>query len=148
MGETKELLKDFSVFYETPVAWGEMDSFQHINNIIYFRYFESVRIRYFYESGLMKCLQEEKIGPILKETYCRYRIPISHPDTITVGARVTDLQTDRFTHEYCIVSHEHQKIAAEGSGIVVAFDYQKNQKTKFPDRILKKIESLEGRKFL
>jgi acyl-CoA thioester hydrolase len=30
-----------------PVAWGEMDAMGHINNIIYFRYFETVRIEYF-----------------------------------------------------------------------------------------------------
>ncbi len=42
-----ELLKAHPVVIETPVAWGEMDSLQHVNNIIYFRYFESARMAYF-----------------------------------------------------------------------------------------------------
>ena len=40
----QEILKLYSVTIETPVAWGEMDAFQHVNNIVYFRYFESARI--------------------------------------------------------------------------------------------------------
>ena len=38
---------DYPVVIETPVAWGEMDAYGHVNNIVYFRYFESARIAYF-----------------------------------------------------------------------------------------------------
>jgi len=144
MEEVNKILKNFKVLYKTPVTWGEMDSFHHVNNIIYFRYFESARIRYFYESGIMDCMEKEGIGPILKETSCRYRFPLTYPDQLTIGARVSHLESDRFTHEYCIVSHGSKKIAAEGNGIIVAFDYQNNQKTNFPDEVLKKIETIEG----
>jgi acyl-CoA thioester hydrolase len=37
----------YPVVIEIPIAWGEMDAFQHVNNIFYFRYFESARIAYF-----------------------------------------------------------------------------------------------------
>ncbi len=49
----QEILKHYSVIIETPVAWGEMDAFQHVNNIVYFRYFESVRIAYFEKIGYL-----------------------------------------------------------------------------------------------
>ena len=41
------LLETFPVVSKIPVLWGDMDSFQHVNNVIYFRYFESARIQYF-----------------------------------------------------------------------------------------------------
>ena len=42
-----EILKDYPVVYEQSVAWGDMDAFGHVNNVIYYRYIESARIRYF-----------------------------------------------------------------------------------------------------
>jgi len=47
----KELLKTFPIVTKIPVIWGDMDSFQHVNNVIYFRYFESARIQYFETLG-------------------------------------------------------------------------------------------------
>ncbi|MCZ6911333.1 MAG: acyl-CoA thioesterase, partial [Proteobacteria bacterium] len=41
-----KVLDDYPVVIELPVVWGEMDAFDHVNNIIYFRYFESARIAY------------------------------------------------------------------------------------------------------
>ena len=46
----QELLKSFPVVAKIPVRWGDMDSFQHVNNVSYFRYFESARIAYFNEN--------------------------------------------------------------------------------------------------
>jgi acyl-CoA thioester hydrolase len=53
----QELLKSFPVVVEIPVIWGDMDSFQHVNNVIYFRYFESARIQYFEAVGLMDIVE-------------------------------------------------------------------------------------------
>ena len=44
-----ELLTDFPVTVEVPVAWGDMDALGHVNNAVYFRYFETARIRFFAE---------------------------------------------------------------------------------------------------
>ena len=49
-----ELLAHCPVVIEVPVAWGEMDSFQHVNNIVYLRYFESARIAYFERLSLSR----------------------------------------------------------------------------------------------
>src|SRR6202140_1958640 len=41
------LLVGYPVIVELPVVWGEMDSYRHVNNVVYFRYFENARIEYF-----------------------------------------------------------------------------------------------------
>ncbi|MCB0148997.1 MAG: acyl-CoA thioesterase, partial [Caldilineaceae bacterium] len=51
-----DLLAGYPVVIEIPVAWGEMDAFQHVNNIVYFRYFESGRIAYFERAGMMNLM--------------------------------------------------------------------------------------------
>ncbi len=64
------LLINFPVVIELPLAWGEMDAFQHVNNVAYFRYFESARIAYFSKLDLLMLMNQTGIGPILKSTGC------------------------------------------------------------------------------
>jgi acyl-CoA thioester hydrolase len=137
------LLKGFFVIIETPVAWGEMDAFGHVNNIVYFRYFESARMAYLERLRGMEYMKETGIGPILASTQCRFRVPLTYPDTVSVGARVHSIEPDRFTMDYCVVSHQLQKVAAEGSGVIVMFDYQKNAKAALPDVLRQRIEAIE-----
>ena len=143
-----EELKDFPIIIDIPVAWGEMDSFQHVNNIVYFRYFENARIRYFEQSGIMENFQKTGIGPILAKTSAKFLKALHYPDQVSIGARVIKLSQDRFTHEYKIISHQSKHLVAIGEGVTVAFDYKKNQKSQFPTKILDKIQKLEGKKFL
>ena len=96
----KELLLDYPVTIEIPVVWGEMDAFQHVNNIVYFRYFESARISYFEKLDYMKFLEEIGVGPILASTQCNFKIPLTYPDRVTVGAKVETIEDERFTMKH------------------------------------------------
>jgi acyl-CoA thioester hydrolase len=138
-----DLLKGYPVIVEIPVAWGEMDSFQHVNNVVYFRYFESARIAYSEKIGLQEYKENTGIGPILGSTSCRYRFPLTYPDTVSVGAKIVGMEEDRFTMNYVVVSHRHQKIAAEGDGVIVLYDYREGKKTAMPDEIRARILALE-----
>ena len=138
------LLKNFPVVIELPVLWGDMDAMAHVNNVIYFRYFESARVAYFEKIKFRR--DKTNLGPILGSVRCRFRIPLTHPDTISVGARVTEIQSDRFTMEHVIVSHKLNAIAAEGDGIIVSFNYRENKKAALPAEIKKRIEELEAGK--
>jgi acyl-CoA thioester hydrolase len=139
----KELLLDYPITIEIPVVWGEMDAFQHVNNIVYFRYFESARISYFEKLDYMTFIEENGIGPILASTQCSFKIPLTYPDRVTVGAKVESIGDERFTMKYVVVSHNHKKIAALGEGVIVSFNYRENKKTKIPDEIRNRIMSLE-----
>ena len=135
----------FPVVIEIPVAWGEMDAFQHVNNIVYFRYVESARIVYFERLGFIEIMEQTGIGPILAETRCRYRRPLTYPDTVSVGARVSEIGEDRFMMEYRIVSHKLEAIAAEGEGTLVSYNYREKRKAPIPDRVRRRIEEMEAR---
>ena len=142
----EEFLKNFPVIIELPVLWGDMDAFGHVNNVVYFRYFETARIAYLEKINFGRMRDENDIGPILGSTRCRFRIPLTYPDTVSVGVRVSEIQSDRFVMEHIIVSHQHQKIAAEGDAIVVSFNYRDNKKAALPAEIKKRIEELESTK--
>jgi acyl-CoA thioester hydrolase len=141
------LLVSFPVTIELPVQWGDMDAYGHVNNTVFFRYFESARMAYFERCGFTKSDVDERVGAILHSTSCRFRQPLFYPDRVEVGARVSRIEADRFTMDYTVVSLGTGAVAAEGSGIIVAFDYKEGKKTAVPAVVRKRVEELEARFF-
>jgi acyl-CoA thioester hydrolase len=143
MTDKDEALAAYPVRVPISMHWGEMDSYGHLNNVIYFRYFETARMAYFQEIAFTSAVA---IGPILSSTSCRFRIPLQYPDALWAAARVTDVGDDRFTMEMAVYSTTHQKIAATGEGQIVAFDYRTQKKTTLPDDVRVHIARLERRR--
>ena len=139
----KELLARYPVVLDVPVAWGEMDSLRHVNNIVYFRYFESARIAYFEKLGMWDFMNETGIGPILGSVQCKFKIPLTYPDTVSVGTRIPSIEEDRFVMEYSMVSHKAQAVAAEGEGVIVSYNYRESKKTPLPQQLRQRILALE-----
>ena len=137
-----EVLAPFPVRITVPVVWGEMDAMQHVNNTVYFRYMETARFAYFERLEWVPPLATD-IGPILGSIRCRFRFPVTYPDRVHVGAKVTRIEGDRFTMRHLLVSARHARIAAEGEGVLVAFDYRANRKAALPPAIRARIEELE-----
>ncbi|MDP2573312.1 thioesterase family protein [Vibrio penaeicida] len=137
------MLKDFPVVTEIQVAWGEMDALQHVNNVVYFRYFETARLDYFNKIGLLVDMSKTHIGPVLRDTQCRYKLPITYPDTLFIGSRVIDIQDDRITMEYQAFSKKWGKVATIGTATGVMFDFKDNVKTDIPESVRASILALE-----
>lgn len=142
--ERPEELSEFPVVIELPVVWGEMDAFGHVNNIVYFRYFESARIAYFERVGFLEEKERSGVGPILASTRCDFRRALRYPDRILVGARVTELGEDRFTMAYRIWSEAQRRVAAEGEGLIVSYNYREGRRAPLPSAVRRAIEELEG----
>jgi acyl-CoA thioester hydrolase len=138
------LLSGFPVVVEQRVAWGEMDAFRHVNNVVYFRYFENARLAYFERLGWPALQNATGVGPILAATQARFRRALTYPDTISVGARVIAVSKDRFTLEHHIVSHAQGALTTDGQGVVVAYHYGEDRKAHLPEEICRRIAELEG----
>jgi acyl-CoA thioester hydrolase len=136
-------LERYPVVIEIPVAWGEMDAFQHVNNVAYFRYFESARMAYYERLNLRELRARTGIGPILAATSCRFKMPLTYPDTVRVGVKVTSIEKDRFMMDHYILSTQHQKIVAEGNSVIAAFNYRENKKALVPEELKQQIWDLE-----
>jgi acyl-CoA thioester hydrolase len=140
-----EHLEGFPVVVEQAVVWGEMDSYQHVNNVVYFRYFENARLEYFRRLGWFEFEEQTGIGPILHSTRARFRRPLTYPDTILIGARATALGDDRFTIEHRIVSRNSGEVVTEGEGLVVSYHYKRGEKVPLPEELRRRIRELEGK---
>lgn len=134
---------DFPFKVKQKVAWGDMDSFQHVNNTVYFRYFETARIAYFdkiqHPQG-----QNMLVGPILSETSCKFIKPIVYPDSLVVGVSITALANDNFNMTYGIFKDPEGECMAIGSGRVVSYDYKNKKRVQLPKIWREKINEIEG----
>ena len=136
-------LDDFHIRVEIPIAWGDMDSFKHVNNTKFFKFFETARIKYFEGAGFIETMEQDAIGPILASTSCKFIKPLFYPDTVTVGTRVTSVEPDNFMMEYIIVS-KSKGIAALGDSKMVVYDYKSSKKTTLPDSIRNRIREIDA----
>jgi acyl-CoA thioester hydrolase len=137
------LLPGFPVILEQALAWGDMDSFGHVNNVVYFRFFEMARIELLNLAGWMDQKDKLEIGPIIASTAAKYRKALKYPDTILIGARVSEMSTDRVTIQHVIVSRSLDAIAAEGPAVTVNFNYRTGEKTPFSDTLRSQLERMQ-----
>lgn len=140
------MLDGYPVTVDVVVRWGDMDNLGHVNNIRYLQYFETARIEYLVRLGM------EPPGPgwrefglILASVSCRFRAPVTYPDTLTVGARIAAIGDDRVRMEHIAVSQRLGKAAAEGDADVVSYDYVARRRTAFPAYLRDAVVALEGR---
>lgn len=137
-------IDEFPVQVRFPVAWGEMDAFDHVNNVTFYRYFENARMKYFDEVGFLDLKAKSGIAPVLAETNCKYLQSLTYPDNLTVGARVRSVGQTSFIMEYLIVS-EKVGAAAFGEGVLVMYDFNTSQKVDVPEEIKTAITKFEKR---
>lgn len=140
-------LLGFPAVISLPVQWGDQDAYQHVNNVVYFRWFESARIHYLELIGLKQMYQAQGIGPILAAISCNYRKQLNYPDTIQVGARITRIGRTSMTMEHFLFSTSQQAVVADGSSTLVVFDYKAQRPTPVPDEVRRRIEALERQAF-
>jgi acyl-CoA thioester hydrolase len=141
---THAQLAGFPVILEMDVAWGDMDSFGHVNNVVYFRYFENARVDYLTRVGWFDLMKSDGIGPIVASAQTRFRKPLKYPDRIHVGARIVTIEADRVTFEHRIISQAWDDLAAEGQAVVVCLDYSSGKKVSLPEGLLTSINWLES----
>ncbi|MGZ6143774.1 MAG: acyl-CoA thioesterase [Myxococcales bacterium] len=131
------------VTIELPVQWGDMDSFGHVNNVVYLRWFESARITYFERAGILAGMPD--VGPIQARQVIDYRLPLTYPDRLLVSTTVTKLGNTSFTMGLRLRSHANDRaIAAEGEAVIVMVDYRNGRKVPLGDALRASIEALES----
>ncbi|MDQ3100150.1 MAG: acyl-CoA thioesterase [Bacteroidota bacterium] len=125
------------------VAWGEQDLFGHVNNIVYFRYFESVRMHFLDRIGVLRSHKETGLGVILASTTCDYEKPVEWPQILTVRTGCDHVGTTSFTMKYQI-TNEIGELMATGSSVQVMYDYNRRTKIPIPDQVVSAIAAVQA----
>jgi len=136
-------LDEFPIQVKLPVVWGELDALNHVNNIWYFRYIETARVKYFDETGLTEDIYRSGIGPVVMEAKCSFYQPLLYPDNIVSAARIKSIGNTSFVMEHLIVS-EKLGVVAGGECVVVLFNSNTKQKAAISEQLKTAINKLEG----
>lgn len=139
-----EVLAAFPVIVEVPVQWGDQDAIGHVNNIVPLRWFESARIAYFERLNIDSSGRADGVGFILAANNCDYRLQLTYPDVVTIGARVTKVGNTSMTFETHAFSRSENAIAVEGVSVVVLFDYPNQIKAPISDALRDAVAKLES----
>ena len=137
-------LPNFPAIATIPVQWGDQDLFKHVNNAIYFRWFESSRVEYWHKSGLFEALEDIGFGPILASVTCNYKRQIKFPDTVLVGTKVEKLGISSVTLAHEVFSESNNAVSANGKSVIVLFDYEKQHPVPIADDIRSIFETFES----
>jgi len=109
------------ITFEMPVMWGDMDSAQHVNNLIYLKWTETSRILLFDKIGDISFDGDH--GVILGWQDIKYIYPITFPDTALITAAVTEIKEDRFFIQSKVYSYKGKRIAAVTNQSIIPYNY-------------------------
>ncbi|MFC7734453.1 acyl-CoA thioesterase [Roseomonas sp. GCM10028921] len=118
---TRPRRADFRHFLEIPTRWGDNDAYAHVNNVVYYSFFDTVVSRFLLASGVIDLRTSAVIGVVV-ETGCRYLAPISFPDLVTAGLRVSRIGNTSIRYEIGIFRNAEEEASAEGHFVHVYVD--------------------------
>jgi len=133
-------LTQFPIVYEQKVAWGDMDAFGHVNNVMYYRYIESARIEYFDRLNVF----DQDVLTVVVSSQCKYLKPVFYPDVLHIGARVEEMRNSAIRMHYVLFSQQQQQIVADGEAVIVFVDKVAMKKALIPQQLRKIIIDLEA----
>ena len=133
-------LTQFPIVYEQKVAWGDMDAFGHVNNVMYYRYIESARIEYFDRLNVF----DLDVLTVVASSQCKYLKPVFYPDVLHIGARVEEMRNSAIRMHYVLFSQQQQQIVADGEAVIVFVDKVAMKKALIPQQLRKVIIDLEA----
>jgi acyl-CoA thioester hydrolase len=118
-------------FLAITTRWLDNDQYGHVNNVVYYSYFDTVVNRYLIERGALDTARGEVIGLVV-ETHCNYFSPISFPATVHAGLRVARLGGSSVRYEVGLFADEAPLAAAQGHFVHVYVDRETRRPVPLP----------------
>ena len=132
---------DYRHFLAIPTRWMDNDVYLHVNNVVYYSYFDTVVNQYLVERGVLDIEKSPVIGLVV-ETHCHYFSPIAFPDTVHAGLRVAKLGSSSVRYEIGIFRNAEPGAAAQGHFVHVYVDRASNRPTPLPQALRAALEPL------
>ncbi|AUT59002.1 acyl-CoA thioesterase [Paraburkholderia terrae] len=128
-------------FLSIATRWMDNDVYGHVNNVVYYSYFDTVVNEYLIRSGVLDIEHGTTIGLVV-ETQCNYFAPIVFPDRIDAGLRVVRLGTSSVRYEVGLFREGDAEPAAQGHFVHVYVDRETRRPVALPDRLRAALEPL------
>jgi acyl-CoA thioester hydrolase len=129
-------------FQRIPTRWMDNDVYGHVNNVVYYSYFDTVVNQYLIEQGALDIARSEVFGLVV-ETSCQYFAPITFPDLVNTGLRVTRLGNSSVRYEIGIFRNDEERASAQGYFIHVYVDRATRRPTPLPADLRAALEKIQ-----
>lgn len=132
----------YSVFRVIGTRWGDNDIYGHVNNVVYYSWFDTAVNAHLIEQGVLDLQTGETIGLVV-ETGCNYFAPLSFPSAVDVGLRVARIGTSSVRYEVGLFGQGEQLTAARGHFVHVYVDRVSRRPITLPSKLKSVLEKLQ-----
>ena len=131
----------YKVFRTISTRWMDNDAYGHINNVVYYSWFDTAVNAYLIEQGALDIHQGQTIGLVI-ETQCNYFSPLAFPQTVEAGIRVAHLGSTSVRYEVGLFAQNEALTAAKGHFIHVYVDKLHRRPVPLPLNLKTVLETL------
>ena len=132
---------EYSHFLEIPTRWMDNDIYGHVNNVVYYSYFDTVVNDYLVQAGGLDIHDGPVIG-LAVETMCKFHRSFTFPQLIDAGLRVGMLGRSSVRYEIALFSRGEDDASAVGHFVHVFVDRENRKPQPIPKRIRESLERL------
>ena len=125
-----------------PTRWADNDVYGHVNNSVYYFYFDTAVNKWLIDNGLLEIGKSETIGLVVG-TSCDYFAPISFPDDVVVGLRAARVGSSSVTYEIGLFRNDETSASAQGSFVHVYVDEKNRRPTAISDKMKEKLGDIK-----
>ncbi|HEY0837276.1 MAG TPA: thioesterase family protein [Azospirillum sp.] len=123
---------DYRHFLAIPTRWMDNDAYGHVNNVVYYSYFDTVVNKYLIDAGALVIESSPVIGLVV-ETGCSYFAPVTFPDRVDAGLRVARLGNSSVRYEVGLFCNDDPTPAACGHFVHVYVDRETRRPVSLPE---------------
>ena len=121
--------------------WSDNDIYQHVNNVVYFSYFDTAVNQNLVEHGLLSIGNSDVVGLVVSNQ-CQFFASISFPDTVYVGLSVEKIGHSSVTYRLGIFKNNENSLSALGTYTHVYVDRNTQRPVAIPLKTREMFESL------
>jgi len=138
-------MSGYRFFHSMDVRYGDLDPQGHVNNAKYLTYFEQARVGYLTQLDLFSRDQSfTELGVIIADIHIRYHEPLRWGMAIRVGVRTARIGSKSISVEQSVQAADSERLFADGSVVLVAYDYSQHATIPVPARWRQTIEEFES----
>ena len=131
----------YKVWREMATRWSDNDAYGHVNNTVYYQWFDTAVNCWLIESGLLDIAAGDRIG-LVAETGCRYARPLAYPEPAEIGLGVERLGRSSVRYRLGVFGKGRAEAAAEGHFVHVYVGRDSRRPVELPQAWWAKLETI------
>ena len=132
---------DYRAFRAIGTRWADNDVYGHVNNVVYYSWFDTAVNAWLIEQGALDIHAGEVIGLVI-ETQCNYFAPLAFPQTVHAGLRVAHLGSSSVRYEVGLFAEDGEMAAACGHFVHVYVDRATRRPVPLPAALKTVLETI------